>query len=219
MDFRKILKYVVVAGLVGALLSAPFTSAIAAASAEEPARYEPSQEELNEKARQARVEREREELIAEAVSPVNKTVAGVKSSVDGYYLAKKVQGVAFTASAPEKTFFVKVTDTDVKKSAAAVAVAQNVADSLGGTLGPCIDITYGKMVNGAFTASTDASAGSISIGIPANFRAEGATYSIVAVYAGGAYTVYDNVSANANAATANVSQASSANVMYALIKR
>ncbi|RKM63314.1 hypothetical protein D6856_04110 [Butyrivibrio sp. XB500-5] len=214
MDFRKILKYVVVAGLVGALISAPFSSAIAAASAEEP-----SQEELNEKARQARVEREREELIAEAISPVNKTVAGVKSSVDGYYLAKKVQGVAFTASAPEKTSFVKVMDTDVKKSAAAVAVAQNAANALGGTLGPCIDVTYGKMVNGVFTLSTDASAGSVSIGIPANFRTEGASYSIVAVYAGGAYTVYDNVSTNANAATANVQQASSANVMYALIKR
>ena len=216
MDFRKILKYVVVAGLVGALAFAPFSSAIVAASSEEDP---PSQEELAEKARQERVEREREELIAEATAPANKTVAGVKSAVDGYYLAKKVQGVALTPTTSDKSSFVKVMDTDTKKSAAAFAVAQNVAEALGGTVGPCIDVRDGKMVNGVFTDSTDSSAGSISIGLPANFRTDGASYSIVAVYAGGAYKVFDNVSTNANVVTANVETAQSAGVMYAVVKR
>lgn len=214
MDFRKIVKYVAVAGLVGAIAFSPFTSAIVAASAEEP-----TQEELAEKARQERVEREREELIAEATSPVNRTVAGTKSSLDGYYLAKKVKGVAFAPTSFDKSSFVKVTDTDIKKSSAAYGVVQNVAAGLNATVGPCIDVSYGKMVNGNFAAGTDASAGSISIGIPSNFRTENATYSVVAVYAGGTYKVFDNISSDPNAVTVNVEQATSPNVMYAVIRR
>ncbi|MBO4457415.1 MAG: hypothetical protein J5802_06835 [Butyrivibrio sp.] len=211
MYLRKTFKYAMAAVLVGLITLSPVTNAIVAATGE-------SQEELAEKARQERVAKEREEFVAEATSPVNKTVAGVKSDVDGYYMAKKVQGVALKPTTPESGAFVKVMDADVKKSTAAYAVAQSAAQGLGGTVGPCINVYYGKMVGGVYTAGTDASAGAISIGIPANFRTEGAKYSVVAVYAGGASKVYDNVSTDPNVITVNVDAAQSPNVMYAVVK-
>ena len=213
MGFKKLLKYVLVAGLMGAIIAAPATEAIAAVSAEEK-----TDEERAEEARQKKVQAEVENMIKEATAPVNKTVAGVKSAVDGYYFAKKVQGVALTPSVPGTGSFVKVADTDATKSTAAVAVASNVASSFSGTVGPCINVYYGKMTGGKFTSSTEGTAGTISIGIPASFQTAGMDYSIVAVYAGGAYKIFNNISTNASVVTANVDQATSSNVMYAVVK-
>ena len=216
MGFKKLLKYVLVAGLMGAIVMTPVTKAVAAVSGEE--KDGPSEEERAEEARQKKVQEEVENMIKEATAPVNKTVAGVKSSVDGYYFAKKVQGVALTPSAPGTGSFVKVADTDIKKSAAAVAVANNVAASYGGAVGPCINVYYGKMAGGKFTDSTDASAGTISVGIPASFQTAGMEYSVVAIYAGGAYKIYNNTSTNPSVVTVNVEKATSPNVMYAVVK-
>ena len=216
MDFKKLLKYVIVAGIIGSITMSPVTNAIVAASGEEDSG--PTEEEKAEQARQEKVAKQYEEFVAEATAPTNKTVAGVKSDVSGYYMAKKVDGVAFKPTTADTTSFVKVMDTDVKKSTAAVAVAQSAAEALGGTVGPCINVYYGKMVGGKYTASSDGSAGAISIGIPASFRTEGAKYSIVAVYAGGASKVFENVSTNSNVITANVDTAQSPNVMYAVVK-
>ena len=213
MEFRKLIKYVVVAGLMGAIFMAPVTDAIAAVSAEEK-----TEEERAEEARQKKLQAEVENMIKEATAPTNKTVAGVKSAVDGYYFAKKVQGVALTPSTPGTGSFVKVADTDATKSSAAVAVANNVAASFSGTVGPCINVYYGKMAGGKFTSSTEGTAGTISIGIPAEFQTAGMDYSIVAVYAGGAYKVFNNTSTTASVVTANVEQAASSNVMYAVVK-
>ena len=213
MEFRKLIKYVVVAGLMGAIFMAPVTDAIAAVSAEEK-----TEEERAEEARQKKLQAEVENMIKEATAPTNKTVAGVKSAVDGYYFAKKVQGVALTPSVPGTGSFVKVADTDATKSKAAVAVASSVASSFSGTVGPCINVYYGKMAGGKFTSSTEGTAGTISIGIPAEFQTAGMDYSIVAVYAGGAYKVFNNTSTTASVVTANVEQAASSNVMYAVVK-
>ncbi|WP_026667772.1 hypothetical protein [Butyrivibrio sp. AE2005] len=217
MEFRKLMKYVVVAGLMGAIFMTPVTEAVAAVSGEEKDDG-PTEEERAEEARQKKVQEEVENMIKEATAPVNKTVAGVKSAVDGYYFAKKVQGVALTPSIPGTGSFVKVADTDATKSSAAVAVANNVAASFSGTVGPCINVYYGKMAGGKFTSSTEGTAGTISIGIPADFQTAGMDYSIVAVYAGGAYKVFNNTSTIASVVTANVEQAASSNVMYAVVK-
>ena len=126
--------------------------------------------------------------------------------------------MALTPSTPGTGSFVKVADTDATKSSAAVAVANNVAASFSGTVGPCINVYYGKMAGGKFTSSTEGTAGTISIGIPAEFQTAGMDYSIVAVYAGGAYKVFNNTSTTASVVTANVEQAASSNVMYAVVK-
>jgi hypothetical protein len=226
MELLKHIKVMVIAGAtVGATLLLlvdspvnPTKELIVAASAEEP-----SPEERAEEARQQEVQKQYDELIEEATAPANQTVAGVKSDVGGYYLAKEVQGVALTPSTgagTAKDSFVKVLDVDKSKSTAAVAVAENAAAAIApnAQVGPCISVTYGKKNGENFVQSTDGSSGTLNIGIPANFRSEGATYSVVAVYGGGAYKVFENTSTDPAKFTANVDAALTPNVMYALVK-
>ncbi len=226
MELLKHIKVMVIAGAtVGATLLLlvdspvnPTKELIVAASAEEP-----SPEERAEEARQQEVQKQYDELIEEATAPANQTVAGVKSDVGGYYLAKEVQGVALTPSTgagTAKDSFVKVLDVDKSKSTAAVAVAENAAAAIApnAQVGPCISVTYGKKSGENFVQSTDGSSGTLNIGIPANFRSEGATYSVVAVYGGGAYKVFENTSTDPAKFTANVDAALTPNVMYALVK-
>ncbi len=123
-------------------------------------------------------------------------------------------------SGSDKNSYVKVTDTDKKKSSAAVAVATNVAATLSpnAVVGPCINVEYGKLENGKFTEATAGSKGELSIGLPAAFRTEGAKYAVVAVYGGGAFDCYENTSTDPAKVTASVGEAKSANVMYAIVK-
>ena len=226
MELLKHIKVMVIAGAtVGTTLLLlvdspvnPTKELIVAASAEEP-----SPEERAEEARQQEVQKQYDELIEEATAPANQTVAGVKSDVGGYYLAKEVQGVALTPSTgagTAKDSFVKVLDVDKSKSTAAVAVAENAAAAIApnAQVGPCINVTYGKKNGENFVQSTDGSSGTLNIGIPANFRSEGASYSVVAVYGGGAYKVFENTSTDPAKFTANVDAALTPNVMYALVK-
>ncbi len=216
MDIKKSAKYFVVAGLVGALLFAPASKAIAAVSGE-------SGTKTAEQARQEEVNRQLEAFVAEATSNTNKTVAGTKSQVNGLYSAKSVQGVALAPAADsgsDKNSYVKVSDTDKKKSTAAVAVANTVAATLSpnAVVGPCINVQYGKNEGGKFTETTAGSKGQLSIGVPASFRTEGAKYAVIAVYGGGAFDCYENTSTDPAKVTVNVGEAKSANVMYALVK-
>lgn len=219
MDIKKSVKYVVVAGIIGALIFAPASQVIAAVSGEEG----PTQEQLQEQARQEELNRITQEFVAEATAPVNQTVAGTKSQVGGFYTAKKVQGVAMAPSADSgaaKESFVKVTDTDKKKSTAAVAVADTVAATLSpnAEVGPCINVQYGKIENGKYAATTAGSKGELNVGVPANFRSENAKYAIVAVYEKGLFKVYENTSTDPTKITVNVDEAASSNVMYAIVK-
>ena len=108
MGITKNLKYVIVAGLVAALVFAPATKAFASVTSE-----------------MERVKEETEAFVAEATSAEHQTVAGVKSQVGGFYTAKEVSGVALAPAAGISSTgsFVKVTDTDKKKSTAAVDTA------------------------------------------------------------------------------------------------
>ncbi len=218
MDIKKSGKYFVVAGLIGALLFTPATKAIAAVSGESD-----SSAQTAEQARQAAITRQIEEFVAEATKAVNKTVVGTKSQVNGLYAAKSVQGVAMAPSADsgsDKNSYVKIADTDKKKSSAAVKVANDAALTLSpnAIVGPCINVEYGKMENGKFTETTAGSKGELNIGIPSSFLTEGANYGLIAVYGGGEFKVYKNTSTNPAKFTATVDEAKTANVMYALVK-
>ena len=203
MVISKKLKYVVVAGMVAALAFAPATKAIASVTSE-----------------MAIQEAAMEAFIAEATAPENQTVAGTKTAVNGYYTSKGVDGVAISPATESTSSFVKVTDTDKKKSTAAVATANIAAAGLGtnATVGPCINVTYGQKANGKYEATTAGSAGTFSVGIPKNFQTAGASYALVAVYAGGAYKVYPNTSTDPSVIKVTVDEAASADVMYALVK-
>lgn len=228
MKLTKIAKYVLVTGMIGAIAIAPASRVIAAVSGEELSTVTFTPGPTAEEVEQARQEAEAEayhELVAEATAPVNQTVAAVSSQVEGFYLARGVQGVAFTApaaaegaQAPADNSFVKIYDTDKRKSTAAVSTANAVAATLGGEVGPCINVSYGTMTNGRFVRSTEGSAKTMNIGIPQSFRTEGATYAIAAIYAGGQYKIFENTSQDPAVITVDVEEAISPDVMYALIK-
>ena len=179
-----------------------------------------------EEIRQKEIEAAYEEFVKEGTAPENKTVGGNKSEVNGFYYAKKVNGVAIQPSAgsgADKTSYVVVSDTDKKKSSAAIDVANLAAGTLNGTVGPCINVSYGKIVDGKFVPTTDGSAGNMWIGIPDNFKVAGARYAVVAVYDGGSYKIINNTVSTANPADsgkilASVPKATSPDVMYAVIR-
>ncbi len=206
MKFSKNLKYLIVAGMITALVFAPATKAIASVSSE-----------------MARVQQEAIAYEQEATSPAHKTVGGVQSQIAGYYMAKGVDGVCLapTAGTSAVGMFVKVNDTDKGSSSAAVTTATIAATAeLGPTaiVGPCINVSYGQLVNGSVNPSTAGSAGLMSIGIPSSFQTPGAKYAVVGVYAGGAYKVFLNGNTNPTICTVAVEQALSSDVMYALVK-
>lgn len=198
-------------------------TASAGQSEEGPVDDGPSPEERAEQARQEQLEREYNELIEKATAPENRTVQGITSDLDGYYLARKVDGVAFgsapnDATTEESSSFIKVMDTDTKKSTEAVAVAEFIAASRGGVVGPCIDVIYGKMENGIYTRSVEGTAREMSLGIPAAFQVPGARYAVVAIYAGGNFKVFENTSDIPGILTVSLEEALSPDVMYSVIR-
>ena len=198
MKSVKYAKYVLIAGLLAAMIISPRTVAKVAASGEEQAILE---------------------MYAEAESPAHKKVEGTMTQMEGFYLAKEVNGVALipTAGKPANTY-VKVTDTNKDASSAAVAVANNAAAQVGAVVGPCVNVNYGTMEKGKFVDTIEGSQGIVYIGIPANFRVPGARYGLVAVYQGGGYKVYESSSTNPNAIACTVDQAITPKVMYAMIR-
>ena len=196
MKAAKYAKYLLIIGLLAAMIISPKTVTKVAASGAEI-----------------------EAMFAEGESPAHKTVAGTKTQMEGFYFVKKVNGVALvpTAGAPAGAY-VKVMDTDKDNSSAAVAVANQAAAGLGGVVGPCINVEYGTMNSGKFNGTTEGSQGIIYIGIPGDFQSAGARYAVAAVYQGGACRVYENSSTNPSVIAVTVDQALSSKVMYAVIR-
>lgn len=144
----------------------------------------------------ARLDKEYAAIVQESQAPVHRTVEGVKSQAEGMYLAKSVSGVALktvSGTTPKATdLYVRVTDTDTKKSVLAMNVINSVATSLGGVVGPTINMEFGKAVGGKYTPATGADVGAVSIGIPAAFQKDDATYAAICVFPGGKVTVYED---------------------------
>ncbi len=206
-------------------VSAPNTSASSSSSSSEieykaPEPQGPSAEEI----RQQEIDEAVEAFFNEGSAAENKTVGSNNSSVNGFFHARKVDGVAIQPTAATEDSYIRVADTDKKKSKDAVKVADDIAGLINGTVGPCINVNYGGMVDGKFVPSTDGSSGFMWIGIPGNFRVNGARYYVVAVYEGGEFKVFDNIVNHINPADSgrilvNLPQAPSANVMYAIIRK
>ncbi len=176
-----------------------------------------------EEIRQKEIDEKLEAFFNEGSALENKTVGSNKSSVNGFFYARNVNGVAVQPTASDKNSYVRVADTDKNKSKNAVGVANLVASTYKGTVGPCLNVNYGNMVDGKFVPSTTGSAGYMWIGIPGNFRANGAKYSVIAIYEGGSYKIFDNIVNAINPADSgniliNLPEATSANVMYALVR-
>lgn len=144
--------------------------------------------------------------------PTTSSVAGVKTTCAGIYLATKVDGSIIVTAADtiaagygltngEKPF-VKFYNFDSKKSTAAAAAIENAAASIGAEVGPIVNLEIGKMSNGKYSLlPMNGPAITAKLGIPGNFKKAGKTYAIIAVRPGGAVSVIADTDDNANTIT------------------
>lgn len=158
--------------------------------------------------------------------PVINTVAGVRSTVQGVYIATSVNGTAVTSGlagitgsyglAAGEVPYARFSNMDVKKSNLAKAVIDDAAAALGATVGPCINIELGKKANGKFSLlSQEGDNITIKIGIPKSFAQDGKTYAMICVRPGGAVTVLPDTDADPNTITFDTKGGQGA---YAVVK-
>ena len=158
--------------------------------------------------------------------PTTSSVAGVKSTVAGVYLATNVAGsvvstptadisAAYGLTGAEKAY-VKFMNMDAKKSNLAYECLKLGAASVGGQIGPMVNIELGKMLAGKFSLLTEGlSPVTMSVGIPANFFEAGKKYAMVRVRSGGIIKILEDIDSNPNTVTFNTSGGAGA---YAIIK-
>lgn len=161
-----------------------------------------------------------------AAIPATSTVAGVKTTVQGVYLATSVNGTAITSGlssisssyglAAGEVPYARFANMDTKKSSLAKAVIDQAAASLGATVGPCINIEIGKKSGGKFSLlSSDGAAIAVKIGIPGSFAQSGKTFAVVCVRPGGAVSVLQDTDSDPNTITFDTTGGQGA---YAIVK-
>lgn len=131
--------------------------------------------------------------------PTTSSAGGVKSTTPGVYMAKSVNGSAVaTPSATISSAFglannekpcTKVYDFYPKKSPAAASVLNAVAATQKATVGPMLNIEFGKTTNGRYSLLPKAGAIEMRLALPGNFFKAGATYAVVRVSEGGLYEI------------------------------
>lgn len=158
--------------------------------------------------------------------PNTSSVAGVKSSLAGVYLATSVNGTAIStplatiaesyALAAGERPYVRVYNFDGKKSPAAQSVIDAAATALGATVGPVINFELGKVSGGQFTLlPSDGAAIAVKLGIPKSFAQADKTFAIICVRPGGAVTVLEDMDTDPNTITFATTAGQGA---YAIIK-
>ena len=158
--------------------------------------------------------------------PVTNTVAGVKSTVQGVYIATSVNGTAIATGlstiasgyglAAGEVPYARFSNMDVKKSNLAKAVIDDAAASLGATVGPCINIEIGKKADGKFSLlSQDGEKITIKVGIPKSFAQDGKTFAVICVRPGGAVAVLQDTDTNPDTITFDTTGGQGA---YAIVK-
>ncbi len=158
--------------------------------------------------------------------PVTNTVAGVKSTVQGVYIATNVNGTAITSGlsgiassyglAAGEVPYARFSNMDVKKSNLAKSVIDNAATAIGATVGPCINIEIGKKAGGQFSLlSQDGDKISVKVGIPKSFAQSDKTFAVICVRPGGAVTVLQDTDSNPDTITFDTTGGQGA---YAIVK-
>ena len=168
------------------------------------------------------------EGVVESVAaiPATSSVAGVKSTVSGVYLAQKVNGTAVTTPvatiaagyglAKGEKAIAKFSDMNPKKSYLAKQCMDVAAASQGATVGPMLNIEFGKMSGGKYSLlPTDGAEIRISVGLPKDFIQEDATYAVIRVRTGGVITILKDMDNDPKTVTFDTTGGAGA---YALIK-
>lgn len=144
--------------------------------------------------------------------PSSSSVAGVKSTVGGVYLATSVNGSVITTSisaimegyglSGSDKPYAKFSNMDPKKSYLAKQAIDFAAASQGAEVGPMINIELGKMAGGKYSLlSSEGPAIRLSLGIPAKFADAGKTYAMVCVREGGVVSILKDVDTDPNTIT------------------
>ena len=161
-----------------------------------------------------------------AAIPTSSSVAGVKTTVKGVYIATVVNGSVITTPLSTitagygltagETPAAKIYNMDVKKSPLAAAALNSVAQSVGADVGPYVNVELGKMSGGKFSLlPSDGAEISISFGIPASFAQSGKTFAVACVRPGGAVSILKDTDNNPNTVTFNTTGGQGA---YAIIR-
>ena len=141
-------------------------------------------------------------------------VGGVdmKTSIEGVYAAKSVQGIAVkTAFADVKAALgltgtqkpvIIIYDTNAKKSTAAMVSVNAAAEALGAKVVSCLNIDLGAKEKGKWVTLKDGSV-AVAAGLPKDADTS-LTYSVVCVQPGGETTILEDQDTNANTVTFEV---------------
>lgn len=166
------------------------------------------------------------EVTTVAAVPTTSSVAGVKTSLAGVYLATNVNGTAITTSmetiaasyalAAGERPYARIYNFEGKKSPAAQAVIDAAAAALGATVGPVVNFELGKMAGGKFTLlPSDGAAIAVKFGIPKSFAQADKTFAVICVRPGGAVTVLQDMDTDPNTVTFATTAGQGA---YAIVK-
>lgn len=166
------------------------------------------------------------EVTTVAEVPNTSSVAGVKTTVGGVYLATKVNGsiVSTSAAAIAESYglagnekaYAKFSNLDAKKSPLAMQAVVAAAASQGAEVGPVLNVELGKMTAGKYSLlPSDGAAIRLSFGIPKSFVQAGKTYAVVVVRAGGAVSILQDIDENPNTVTFDTTGGAGA---YAIIR-
>lgn len=166
--------------------------------------------------------------VAAAVAqiPTTSSVAGVKSSLPGVYLATSVSGTAITTGldniaagyglAAGERPYARIYNFDGKKSNLAQACIDNAAAGLGAAVGPAINVEIGKMASGKFSLlPAEGTPITLKVGIPKSFAQDGKTFAVVAVRPGGAVSILSDTDGDPNTVTFDTT---AGQAVYAFIK-
>lgn len=130
--------------------------------------------------------------------------SSVKTTVDGAFAAKTVQGMAVTTPLANvkaslgltgsQTPHVIAFDTDAKKSPLAMQCVNAAAEALGGQVVATLNIDLGARENGRRVTLSNGSVGMV-IGLPKN-ASTSKTYSVVCVQPGGKISILEDKDAS-----------------------
>lgn len=166
------------------------------------------------------------EVTTVAEIPSTSTVAGVKTTTAGVYLATSANGTVVTTGTAaikegygltgSERPYAKFSNLDVKKSPLAKQAIDLAAASQGAVVGPMLNVELGKMSGGKYSLlPSDGAAIRLSFGIPKSFVQADKTYAVVAVRAGGAVSILADVDTNPNTVTFDTTGGAGA---YAIIR-
>ncbi len=188
----------------------------------------PSPEEIQQERMTAQAAADREALVAEGLKYENHYVKRADGSTQGsgligLYLLDDIKGIAYKpaigaqGTEVQKSYCIAY-ETDAAKSPAAIATANEVAQSVNAVVGPCVNFQYGKVEGDNITANSEAAEGTMMMGLDPAFAGEGDRVAVVAIYPGGEAKILEDTDDDPTTVSVNVPATDSSLVMYSIIK-